>query len=86
MPYAKADDLAGGCSRRNASIMLDILKGQHGAPRDIVLLNVAAALWVAGNVDGIAQGLRQAAEAIDSGQAKAKLEELIAFTQASGNA
>jgi len=86
MPYANADDLAGGCARRNASILLDILKGQHGAPRDIVLLNAAAALWVAGRVDGIAQGLRQAAEAIDSGQAKAKLDDLIAFTQTAGNA
>ena len=86
MPYANSDELAGGCARRNASILLDILKGQHGAPRDIVLLNAATALWVAGHVDGIAQGLRQAAEAIDSGQAKAKLDELIAFTQAAGNA
>lgn len=86
MPYAKSDDLAGGCARRNASIMLDILKGQHGAPRDIVLLNAAAALWVAGHADGIAQGLRQAAEAIDSGKAHAKLKELIAFTQAASKA
>ena len=86
MPYANADDLAGGCARRNAAIMLDILKGLHGAPRDIVLLNAAAALWVAGHADGIAQGLRQAAEAIDSGQAKTKLDELISFTQAAGNA
>jgi len=80
MPYANADDLAGGCAQRNASILLDILKGKHGAPRDIVLLNVAAALWVAGKADGIAQGLRQAAEAIDSGRAHAKLKDLIAFT------
>jgi len=81
MPYANADDLAGGCARRNASILLDIFKGQHGAPRDIVLLNAAAAIWVAGRADGIAPGLRLAAEAIDSGRATDTLNKLIAFTQ-----
>jgi len=84
MPLACAADLAGGCARRNASIMLDVLKGQHGAPRDIVLLNAAAALWVAGKADGIAQGLRLAAQAIDAGFAKAKLDALIAFSQTAG--
>ena len=84
MPYADAAALAGGCSRRNAAILLDILGGMRGAPRDIVLLNAAAALWVAGRADGIAAGLRLASEAIDSGRAKAKLDELIAFTKAAG--
>jgi anthranilate phosphoribosyltransferase len=84
MPYADAAALAGGCSRRNAAILLDILGGLQGAPRDIVLLNAAAALWVAGRADSIAAGLRLGAEAIDSGRAKSKLDELIAFTKAAG--
>ncbi len=81
MPYADTTALAGGCSKRNAAILLDILAGKQGAPRDIVLLNAAAALWVAGRADGIATGLRIAAEAIDSGQARSKLDALVAYTK-----
>jgi len=81
MPYADATALAGGCSKRNGAILLDTLAGKQGAPRDIVLLNAAAALWVAGRADGIATGLRMAAEAIDAGLARNKLDQLIAFTK-----
>jgi len=82
MPYAEAADLEGGDAQSNAVILRDILGGKQGAKRDIVLLNAAAALWVAGHADGIAQGLRIAAEAIDSGKARDKLSELVAFTRA----
>jgi len=82
MPYAKAAELDGGDAQSNAVILRDILGGKQGGRRDIVLLNAAAALWVAGHADGIAQGLRLAAETIDSGKAGDKLNELVAFTQA----
>ncbi|MDQ6965813.1 MAG: anthranilate phosphoribosyltransferase, partial [Mariprofundaceae bacterium] len=81
MPLASAADLAGGDAACNAGIINDILKGTKGAPRDIVLLNAAAALWVAGRADGIPAGLRLAAEAIDSGKASATLHDLISFTR-----
>jgi len=81
MPCAEAAALGGGEAGENAVIIRDILNGAHGAPRDIVLLNAAAALWVAGKVDGIAPGLRMAAEAIDSGKAADTLASLAAFTQ-----
>jgi anthranilate phosphoribosyltransferase len=84
IPYARAVDLGGGDAQANAGIIRDILGGKRGAKRDIVLLNAAASLWVAGRTDGIAAGLRLAAEAIDSGAAKGKLDALIAFTQAVG--
>jgi len=82
MPYADPADLDGGDAQSNAAMLRGILSGRQGAARDIVLLNAAAALWVAGHADGIAPGLRLAAEAIDSGRAQGKLDELVAFTQA----
>lgn len=84
MPIASAADLAGGDAAANAVIIRDILNGAQGAPRDIVLLNAAACLWVAGRTDGIAAGLRLAAEAIDSGQAEKTLNALVDFTRNAG--
>jgi len=81
MPYAKAADLAGGDAETNAAIIRDILDGKQGPQRDIVLLNAAAALWVAGKTDGIASALRLAAEAIDNGKAAQTLAKLVIFTQ-----
>ena len=81
IPYAVPEALQGGDAATNAAILRHIFAGQQGAGRDIVLLNAAAVLWIAGRADGIAEGLGMAAEAIDSGKAEKKLEELIAFTQ-----
>jgi anthranilate phosphoribosyltransferase len=70
------EDLRGGNAKENAKIIMDILNGQSGCKRDIVLLNAAAAL-VAGNLTkDFKQGLILAAEAIDSKKALNKLEEL----------
>ncbi len=81
MPYANSDKLAGGDADANAAIIRDILGGKQGPARDIVLLNTAAALWVAGASDGISTGLRLAAKTIDSGKAAEVLASLVAFTQ-----
>jgi len=81
IPHAEIEDLTGGDTETNASIIRDILAGGQGPKRDIVLLNAAAALWVADKADGIASGLRMAAEAIDSGKAAEVLAKLAAFTQ-----
>ncbi len=81
IPPAAPEALKGGDAQQNAAILRHILAGQKGAGRDIVLLNAGAALWVAGRADGIAEGIRLAAEAIDSGRAMDRLEALIAFTQ-----
>jgi len=83
MPYAAPAALAGDDAATNAAILKHIFAGQAGAGRDIVLLNSAAALWVAGKVDGIADGLAMAAQAIDSGRVQETLDALIAFTQQS---
>ena len=71
--------IKGGDAKQNAAIASEILAGRKGPQRDAVLLNAAAALCVAGKVDSPEQGARRAAEAIDSGAAKAKLEAWIAF-------
>ncbi len=82
MPYAAPEALAGDDAATNALILRHILAGQHGAGRDIVLLNAAAALWIAGRASGIPEGLAMAADAVDSGKAAETLEKLIDFTRA----
>ncbi|RLL51520.1 anthranilate phosphoribosyltransferase [Mariprofundus sp. EBB-1] len=81
MPYAAPEALAGDDAATNADILKHIFAGQAGAGRDIVLLNAAAALWVAGKVNGIGEGLAMAANAIDSGKVQHTLNALIDFTQ-----
>jgi anthranilate phosphoribosyltransferase len=74
---ARPEDLRGGDRTRNAEIILAILRGQQGAPRDIVLVNAAAALVIAGVAGGWLEGMSKAALAIDSGKALSVLEQLI---------
>ena len=75
-------ELEGGSPADNAVITRAILKGGlYGPKRDIVLINAAASLLAANLVSDLAEGLRKAAEAIDSGAAFDKLERLIAFSK-----
>jgi anthranilate phosphoribosyltransferase len=76
----KAADLKGGDAKENAGITLDILKGQKGPRRDIVLLNAAAGLAASGKAKDFPEGIKLATESIDSGAALKKLEQLKAFT------
>ena len=70
-------DLLGGDRQANAEIVRCILRGgERGPKRDAVLLNAAAALFVAGKTRSLAEGWELAAEVIDSGRAAAKLAEL----------
>ena len=71
------EDFLGGTPPANARITRAILSGEKGAPRDIVLINAAAALLVGGAVSNLKEGIKQAEEIIDSGQAEKKLRELI---------
>jgi len=73
---ARLEDLAGGDAQENARIVRDVLAGEPGPRRDLVLVNAAAALWVAGAVPDLAAGLVRARESIDSGAARAKLAAL----------
>lgn len=76
----RLEDLQGGDAAANAVIVSDILAGAKGPKRDVVLLNAAYALVAAGVAESPAAGLQRAAEALDSGQAKAKLDGLIRMT------
>ena len=70
-------DLRGGDKTANAKIIRDIFSGaERGPKRDAVLLNAAAALFVAGKTKSLAAGWELAGEIIDSGKAGAKLTEL----------
>lgn len=74
------NDYLGGSPAENAAIVLKVLKGEPGAKRDIVVINAAAAFVVGGLAEDLNEGIRLAADCIDSGAALAKLEELRRFT------
>jgi anthranilate phosphoribosyltransferase len=78
---ASLADLKGGDGTQNAKALRDLLAGAPGAYRDIVLLNTAAALIVAGRVASLKDGVAVAAEAIESGRAAAALEKLVSVSQ-----
>ncbi len=77
---AKTEDLLGGEVHENARIVTDVLSGTKGPTRDIVLMNAGAAILVGGLTDSLGEGMRLAAEAIDSGKAMEKLEELTSVS------
>ncbi|MCL5024177.1 MAG: anthranilate phosphoribosyltransferase [Nitrospirae bacterium] len=74
---ADVESLQGGDKEENAKILLSVLKGERGPRRDIVLMNAAAALVVAGRARGFEDAMLIAADAIDSGDSLRKLEEII---------
>jgi anthranilate phosphoribosyltransferase len=80
LPQARPDDLRGADAETNAQAVRALLAGAPGPFRDIVLLNAAAALMVAGRVEDLRAGVALAAEAIDSGAAEAVLGRLVAIT------
>ncbi|MBP5461126.1 MAG: anthranilate phosphoribosyltransferase [Lachnospiraceae bacterium] len=71
------EDLKGGTPAENAQITRDILAGQKGHKRNAVLMNAGAALYIAGKAETFADGVKLAAEVIDSGKAAATLEKII---------
>ena len=70
-------DLVGGLPEENAQITHDILTGAQGAKRNAVLLNAGASLYIGGKAESFADGVKLAAELIDSGKALQTLEKLI---------
>jgi anthranilate phosphoribosyltransferase len=76
IPRAAPEALLGGAPEENAEIIVNMLKGEKGPKRDIVVLNAGAAIVASGKVDSLDAGIGLASESIDSGAALAKLEEL----------
>jgi anthranilate phosphoribosyltransferase len=77
LPDARPEDLTGGNAVENAAHIRAVLGGLRGPLRDIVLLNAAAALLVAGKAKTLREGVALASESIDSGKALAVLEALV---------
>jgi anthranilate phosphoribosyltransferase len=82
VPRCDARELRGGSPAENAAAITRVFGGESGGPRSAILLNAAGALAAAGHGRDLAEGLELAREAIDSGAAAARLEALIAFSQA----
>ena len=72
--------LKGGDDRANADIARQLLGGERGPMRDVVVINAGAVIYVSGLADSIAEGIKMAEESIDSGQAKKKLDTLVRMT------
>ncbi len=79
LPRANLEDLKGGTPVENATAIGALLGGEEGPYRDIVLLNAAAALIVAGSVGNLRDGATLAARSIDEGAALAALEGMLAI-------
>ena len=73
----KKEELMGGSPQENAEITKAILSGEPGAKREAVLLNAGAGLYIGGKAESLQEGVKMAAELIDTGKAKKKLEEFI---------
>jgi len=70
------ESVRGGDPETNASILLGILEGQHGPPRDAAIINAGAALYAAGRAADLPGGARLAREMLDTGAARSTLEQL----------
>ena len=81
LPRAGLEAISGGDAVANAAKIREILSGMRSARRDVVVLNAAAALVVAGKAEHMADAVPLAAQSIDSGAAAAKLEALVGFTK-----
>ena len=81
LPRASITDLRGGDREQNAQIIRDVLAGERGPRRDIVLMNAAAALVVGAHARDLKEGAQLAARAIDTGAARDKLDQLIALSR-----
>ncbi|WP_349360528.1 anthranilate phosphoribosyltransferase [Stappia sp.] len=82
LPVARPEDLKGGEAEENAEALAAVLDGAKSAYRDTVLMNAGATLVVAGHAGDLAEGVAQAARSIDTGAARARLDRLVAVSNA----
>ena len=78
---ANPEDIKGGDAQESSRIIRELLDGEKGPKRDMVVLNAAAAFVVAGLDEDLTGGIERAKDCIDSGRAKEKLDALIRFTR-----
>ena len=80
IPRCQLSELIGGDVAENVQIIKDILDGQPGPKRDVVLMNASAALVAAGHASDLREGVLLAAQSLDSGSARHRLLALAEFT------
>jgi len=78
---ASIAEIRGGTAKQNGEILHNILSEERGAKRNIVVMNAAAALVAGNRASNLKEGARIAEEAIDTGRAQSKLDELIRLSQ-----
>jgi len=79
LPSTGLDSLKGGTVKENATLLRSVLTGASGPQRNIVLMNAAAAVVAGDKAKSLMQGLDLARDALDSGRALSKLEQMIEF-------
>ena len=85
LPTASFEEVAGGTPAENAATTRAILAGVAGPRRDIAVLNAGAAIYAAGQAASIAEGVKAAQEAIDSGAAADRLEQYVRLSEELAN-
>src|SRR5205814_10496887 len=83
LPLATMTDVKGGDRQQNAQIIREVLAREAGARREIVLMNACAALVAGGRANDLKEGVQLAAQSIDSGAARERLERLVAYSRSS---
>jgi anthranilate phosphoribosyltransferase len=81
VPRCDPADLRGGDAAENAARIRDVFDGGNGGRRSAILLNAAGAIAAGGHAEDLREGLELAREAVDSGAAAARLDELAAFSK-----
>lgn len=81
LPYFSIDEIRGGDAKRNAEILLSVLKGERGAYYYTVLLNAGLGLFTSGKAETIRDGIQLAEESIQSGAAMVRLQKLIEYSR-----
>lgn len=82
---APPEALRGGDAHRNASLLREVLAGEPGPRRDAVLLNAAAALWIAGAAPSVEEAAARAVQAIDRGDARSVLDRYVEISKRVGS-
>jgi anthranilate phosphoribosyltransferase len=82
VPRCDPAELRGGNAEQNAARIREVFAGGDGGRRSAILLNAAGAIAAGGHAEGLREGLELARDALESGAAAARLDELIAFSQA----
>ena len=81
VPRCDPDELRGGSADENAAAIRGVFTGENGGRRSAILLNAAGAIAAGGHAEDLREGLELARNAVDSGAAGERLEQLIAFTR-----